>query len=382
MRRLVFLFVTILTGYMAGVFRSASLTVLDGMDAVLFAAAFFQAGYLKNHLSAEAQRHGEAVEKSRWLVCRIKMRNTGRLPVSRFRMKIRYGYGREADSVQEKIREAGFGREKVREASPVSRQDTKYIDGSCTRGESTVQFEVSGTYCGIMTLHMVQLRVYDYLSLFSGTRKMEETVEVAVFPQEKALRLELPSFGAGAGDLYQQQVSGRSGDAGGEVRQLREYQSGDSSRWIHWNQTAKTGQLWVKEYERETDSCVMLLLDTAGESGESEADAYYELVSALVLGLLEQTASVHVSWHGGGEGMAAMEVGNREQCRELLLCLYRRSLPDPAGVYETTREPDILRHGGILKLDIHLRLYRDDILLYTFTAENLEEQIAEGRYIL
>lgn len=99
MRRLVFLFVTILTGYMAGVFRSASLTVLAGMDAVLFAAAFFQAGYLKNHLSAEAQRHGEAVEKSRWLVCRIKMRNTGRLPVSRFRMKIRYGYGREADSV-------------------------------------------------------------------------------------------------------------------------------------------------------------------------------------------------------------------------------------------------------------------------------------------
>lgn len=454
MRKLVYIFVTVLTCYMAGVFRSVPLMALGGVEAVLFAAAFLQARYLKRHVSVEVMRHWEIIEKSAWLACKIKLKNTGKLPVSRFQIKLRYGYCREvghaghADTQKstekhttsaEAVRSekgASASAEAVRLAKGVSASaeaahlekdagvsaeaahlknsagateteirhsdshagineerlnvqkktniQTKYIDGSCGQGESTVQMEIIGRYCGIMTLHMVRLRVYDYLSLFSCARKMDETVEVAVYPQEKVLQLELPSLGEGEEGLFQERISNLGGEAGGEVRQLREYQSGDSSRYIHWNQTARTDQPWVKEYEKEADSCVRLFLDMDGmeEADEAEADAFYELVSALVLGLLKQTASVLVGWHDGAGRMADMEVGNGEQCRELLLCLYRRWLPGLGDTAQTVWEPENGRPGGILKLDMRLRLYRNDTLLYAFSADNLEEQIAGGKYVL
>lgn len=374
MRKLVYIFVTVITCYMAGVFRSAPLMALAGMEAVLFGAAFVQSRYLKRHLSAELLRHWEVVEKSMWLVCKIKLKNTGKLPVSRFQIKLRYGYCREA---------ARGGRQKSAGKCTAAGERAKYIDGSCAGGESIAQLEVAGRYCGIMTLRMVRLRVYDYLSLFSGARRMDGTVEVAVFPQEKALCLELSSPVEGEAGLLQERISDRGGEAGGEVRQLREYQSGDSSRYIHWNQTARTGQLWVKEYEREADSCIRLFLDMEGmeESGEAEADAFYELVSALVLGLLKQTASVLVSWHDGAGRMVEMEVGSGEQCRELLLCLYRGRFPAPCCASQTAWETENRSSGGILKLDMRLGLYRNDMLLYRFSAEELEEQITGGKYL-
>ena len=88
MRKLVYIFVTVITCYMAGVFRSAPLMALAGMEAVLFGAAFVQSRDLKRHLSAELLRHWEVVEKSMWLVCKIKLKNTGKLPVSRFQIKL------------------------------------------------------------------------------------------------------------------------------------------------------------------------------------------------------------------------------------------------------------------------------------------------------
>ena len=118
------------------------------------------------------------------------------------------------------------------------------------------------------------------------------------------------------------------------------------------------------------------------EAGEEEADAFYELVSALVLGLLKQTASVLVGWHDGAGTTADMKVGSGEQCRELLLHLYRRWLPGWDYISQTAWEPENGSLGGILKLDMRLGLYRNDTLLYTFSADNLEEQITGGKYVL
>lgn len=398
MRKIVFLFLTFLTGYMAGVFRSAPLMALAGMEAVFFMAAFFQCRYLRRHLSAEALRHGDAMEKSAWLVCRMKIKNTGKLSVSRFRVKLWYGYlrginfpagfaGTQAASQKVHNRFStlkGHMAVKRENKQKMTNFRSKHIDGSCGRGESTVQFEVSGKHCGIMTLRMVRLCAYDYLALFSSSKKMDEAVEVAVYPQEKALDLELHSFGEGAEGPAQEQVSGCGGDADHEVRQLREYQSGDSSRYIHWNQTARTGQLWVKEYEREADRCIRLYLDMDGmeKAEDEEADAYYELLSALVLGLLKQARSVHVSWHDAAGRTADMEVSGTEQCRSLLLCLYRRNLPEAVSVLQMAGEQENGKDGDGLKLDMRLGLYRDNVLLYQFSAENIAEQITDGKYIL
>lgn len=48
--------------------------------------------------------------------------------------------------------------------------------------------------------------------------------------------------------------------AGIEPRGIREYVQGDSMRYVHWRSTARTGTLWVKEFETGSHSAVAFFL--------------------------------------------------------------------------------------------------------------------------
>lgn len=378
MRKAVFLFVAFFTGYMAGEFRQLWLMVLFAMELFLFGASFLLTIYFRGKFSVEFPRHSEAAEKGTWFPCRIRIKNAGRLPVSRFQIKVCYGY---AESVGTK--DSGRTQEN---------SGTREICGSCDSGENTFQFEMMGKYCGIMTLRIVRLRVYDYLALFSTSCSMEETVEAAVYPGEQALNLGgLLSGNSPDMGFAEETVSG-SGESGSEVRQLREYRSGDSSRYIHWNQSARTGQLWVKEYEKESDAAVGLFLNLEGleDAGVRELDAFYELLSALILGLLEKVRVVRVRWYEAKRKcFREKEVENREENRELLLQLYRllRGRDSVSRVQQKgapgaaeSKKPENAGHS-FLTLDGKLRLYRKGEMVCAFSAECLERQIREfGMY--
>lgn len=376
MRKIGFLLTALLTCYMAGVFRSLPLMVLAGMEGVFFLVSFFLCRYLRRGLSAEVLRHGEITEKDRWLVCNIRVRNTGRLPVSRFCIRIRYGYGQE-----EKERKSRGKR---------NRYHVKQICGSADRGENTYRLELACRYCGLVTVQMVSLQVYDYLSLFSAARKLTETVEVAVCPQERVLYMRQSFIGQGEDFPVSEQRILRRGETGHEVRQLREYEAGDSSRSIHWNQSARTGQLWVKEYEKESDGAAELYLDLEGleEAELTGQDAFYELLSAVILGLAENMSSVRVYWYDGNrKRLEEREVSSGVQCRELLLLLYReqreasckrmRTFGEDNAGGESRAEREI---RGIpkqsLRLDGKLRLYWKDGLVFDFSERNPEQQTA------
>lgn len=368
MRGIGFVLIMLLTCYMAGAFRSQPLIVLAGMEGALFGLSFFLCRYLKRGLSAEVLRHGEIAEKGRWVGCNIKIRNAGKLPVSRFCVKIRYGYEREEESQE---RKPGKKKYKVRR-----------IFGSADRGESTFQLELACGYCGVVTVQMVSLQVYDYLSLFSVSGKLGERVEVAVYPRERVLRLGQLFSGERADSSFpEQQIPGR-GEAGHEVRQLREYKSGDSSRHIHWNQSARTGQLWVKEYERESDAAMGLFLDFEGfaQAGMAGRDAFYELLSAVILGLVENVPAVGVYWYDESKRcLEEREVHDSAQCREVLLSLYRRRgrpYLEEHGVSESRDGKRIQEmRKAFLRLDGMLRLYWKGELVFTFSEEHLEQQI-------
>ena len=70
------------------------------------------------------------------------------------------------------------------------------------------------------------------------------------------------------------------GDARHEIRQVREYRSGDSLRSVHRNLSARSGNLWIKEYERETEGAARVFLDLSefSAAGPSERDSFYRLL--------------------------------------------------------------------------------------------------------
>jgi len=101
------------------------------------------------------------------------------------------------------------------------------------------------------------------------TRRVESELEVVVYPRVQpteefyeVLPLvsgELESFSRGRGhDLYS----------------IRDYQPTDSARHVDWKASAKTGTLQVREFTREDERRVMLVLDTfAGAAGDGQCEA-------------------------------------------------------------------------------------------------------------
>ena len=91
-------------------------------------------------------------------------------------------------------------------------------------------------------------------------------------------------------------------------------------RHIHWNQSARTGQYWVKEYERETNAQVCLWIDLSGQrkAARRQLDAFYELLWSFLVGMLKRDMAVQAFWREeGGNGIQTMRVSEGEQCQEL-----------------------------------------------------------------
>ena len=161
------------------------------------------------------------------------------------------------------------------------------------------------------------MKVYDYLTLFGAKKSFREEMTIAVFPVEKALRLELGGLSGRAGSVTYGNQTQRKGDNPGEIRQIREYRAGDSTRHIHWNQSAKTGRYWVKEYEKETDRQICLYVDIRGNDRikRKKLSAFYELLSAFVIGALEQGACVRAYWQDGQNNrLMNLDVTDRGGC--------------------------------------------------------------------
>ncbi|HMS53824.1 MAG TPA: DUF58 domain-containing protein [Fimbriimonadaceae bacterium] len=65
-----------------------------------------------------------------------------------------------------------------------------------------------------------------------------------------------PSAGWGTSESE----NGLARGAGIEPRGIREYVHGDSMRFVHWRSTARTGNLWVKEFETGSHSAVAFFI--------------------------------------------------------------------------------------------------------------------------
>ncbi len=98
----------------------------------------------------------------------------------------------------------------------------------------------------------------DALGLTTKTISYEtEPTEIVVVPSPIPVSVELPSSaGWGINDA----MSGQASGAGIEPRGIREYQSGDSLRHVHWPSSARIGTLQVKEFQAGSQGAASFLI--------------------------------------------------------------------------------------------------------------------------
>lgn len=348
MRKIMYLMVTVLTYYIAGIYHSLPLLLLFFAELLLFLLMYVQAQYLKKKVSfsfAEGQR---SIWKGRDTRCSIYAYNQSRIPISRFRVKMEVTYG----DTKKGERISLYG-------------------NSDSQMKSQMEFYIRADYCGLLYFSMENSRVYDYLSLFHPRKQHQSMAELAVFPEEKCIPITFSSEGMDSDyqEIPQIENQGRENNT---IRQMREYRLGDSSRQIHWNLSSRTEKVWIKELEREREEAPEIYLDIVMEKGQKkeELDAFYEIVSALLLGILRVKSRVRVWWQEN----FYKDVQEPENSRELLYLLYQTQEEIVLETDQDIRVSKKQQWQGIW-LDTGLSLYYQGEKKMQFSRENYTEEL-------
>lgn len=354
MKKIFCLFLSICLIYLAGMYRYLALMVLAVGQMLLVVFSAIQVYSCRRRVQAGFEKSIMAAEKDETFFSEIFVNYEGEFPPGKLRLFMKYGYG------EKKKRKSLCG----------------------TVNEKTV-FSVCPAYCGMAEVRLDGIRVYDSFSIGSAKRKLSDCMRVMVFPRERALDIQdlevRNEEGPEKSTANSALVLGRD-----ELRQIRGYREGDSPRHLHWKLSARMDELLVREYEQEDKGRAELFLDLDGQKAASlqEKDAFYELLSALLLGLLKKRASIQVCWQARDFGEGMMEITNTAQCRELLAKLYILAADNTDEAEGGDRKQTWKnRYRESLVLDSRLRLFQGSRLLYQFSKERLEEEIQKKTFI-
>lgn len=367
MKKFVFLLFSLCLFYVAGMYRYPALMVLAVGQLLLLIFLTVQSHSCKKHLNVRfAEKKAVAVKKESFS-CELEIENGGWLPAGSTAFLITYGYG-----------------------------DKKWKEKRCVGSrEEGITFSVMPMYCGVEDITLEKIRIYDYLLLGFARKKISDTMQITVFPREFALDIRCGGWESEefSGENQAERMGIGTAD---EIRQIREYREGDQRSQFHWKLSARMEDLLVKEYEREQENGEELFLDLKGFdiATQEEKDRFYELLYALLLGLLRIYRKVYVSWNAADKSAEKkMEIAEAAQCRALLMRLYELAEAGTFADKETgqeTAETEKLtfhsdrRYGSDreLALDTKLGLYQGEKLLCQFSAEHLEEEIRKKRIVI
>jgi len=154
----------------------------------------------------------------------------------------------------------------------------------------------------------------DALGLLTMPRQYEaDPVEITVLPAPVPIPFELPTS---AGWGFAETEHGKARGLGIQPRSIREYQSGDALKYVHWPSTARHQRMMVKEFETGSHAAVAFFLQTTrgSEIGEG-ADTTLELMCShaayLTSWLLRQ--GVDVTFPENQDGLRTGLAFEREQ---------------------------------------------------------------------
>ena len=340
----------LLTWYLAGMFRTLPLTVLLLSELTLFAVMAALSAYFHRTLDAAFPSDAAFGEKARDCACRVSLDLRGKLPVGRPRLTLALSY-------------------------PAQRRKTvQRFYGGAEPGQSTeLEFYVRPPYCGPLEIELRQILTWDYLFLFPAKRKKRERMTLVVLPPPRIPRMSFQSTAEVSGLQSQTAVSAPLDGVSPETRDLREYRPGDSARAIHWKLSARTGQLWSREYEDEKEERFTLALDLTEyrRMRPQDWDAFYEIVSAAILGLLRRRNAVRVYWRDGARD-TQWDVSDAQSLQAFFLRLYRAETP--SGTPQAFLAD--------FSIDTNLCWKRGTEIIWRFHAPNVVRDILEQTFVI
>lgn len=149
------------------------------------------------------------------------------------------------------------------------------------RGKRALEITLTCKYKGAYEMGLRQLRIKDFLGLFSFRQEMDRLGTLVVYPRI----VPIVTFPMTAGYEGDARATDRLNLENAEtVSEIRKYANGDRLRSIHWKLTAKREELMVKNFEKVSGASAEIMLDAppCGRTGEDALAMEDKLVECAV----------------------------------------------------------------------------------------------------
>lgn len=163
---------------------------------------------------------------------------------------------------------------------------------------------------GLYTLGPVTLRTQDPFGIYTATIEHTDSTNLMVMPPV----IDLPEISVAPGGRLSEGTPAEKGmERTISASTVREYVPGDSLRYVHWPTVARTGEMYVHQFEDEPSSDWWVLLDMdfavqVGEGAHSSVEHGVVLAASLVnRGIQERR---HVGLVSYGDSLAWHPPGN------------------------------------------------------------------------
>lgn len=138
--------------------------------------------------------------------------------------------------------------------------------------------------CGEIMIFCEEIRIYDFLRLFSMKAAPFHKEWLQIYPQPVSVQVELSKTMIGA-QKEEGIMQNRKGKDPSEMFDIREYVPGDDIRSIHWKLSSKTESLILRQPSEPSHYNVVILPDF-GQNKEDGPSVTEEINRAVALGMI------------------------------------------------------------------------------------------------
>lgn len=164
-------------------------------------------------------------------------------------------------------------------------------------GEKEYHWSVQSIYAGRILIQTRQMWMQDYLGLFRFTKPYEISSVCTVLPKQSRVIMNAVETSFQDGDEQELDTVNSVEDVT-QVKEVRDYRPGDRLQRVHWKLSTKHDELMVKEFEREYNQTITLLVELNRQSQEV---GYLNMIMTAFYStaclLLEEELQFQVQWY-------------------------------------------------------------------------------------
>jgi len=136
---------------------------------------------------------------------------------------------------------------------------------------------------GVAQIGPAIVSMSDGLGFFRVTRKFEKLNRIVVLPPIREVRESVIEYGGPHEFISLGEHASKSVGISTEYASSREYVPGDDLRFVDWKATARTGKLIVKEFESQTSSSYLIIVDCGRSMSKGEIRKIDYLKQAVII---------------------------------------------------------------------------------------------------